>query len=100
MWVIPPFWKLPLLLKKKLLFSGWVEPLLDRIGRDSTTVVCPVIEVVSDENFQFTQTDASAVYVGGFEWGLTVRIIRNLMHPKYSSPSICKQFLSYKQPDV
>ena len=27
--------------------EGWIEPLLDRITRNRSTVVCPVIEVIS-----------------------------------------------------
>ena len=26
--------------------EGWLEPLLDRIGRNNTNVVCPMIDVI------------------------------------------------------
>lgn len=50
--------------------QGWLEPLLDRIARDSTTVVCPVIDVISDDTFQIHFSKARSVQVGGFHWGL------------------------------
>jgi hypothetical protein len=34
-------------------FLGWIEPLLDRIARNSTTVVCPVIDVIDDATLEF-----------------------------------------------
>lgn len=51
---------------------GWLEPLLDRIGRDPTTVVCPVIDVISDDSLEYHHRDASGVNVGGFDWNLQV----------------------------
>ena len=35
------------------LFPGWLEPLLDRIARNSTTVVCPVIDVIDDSTLEY-----------------------------------------------
>ena len=54
---------------------GWLEPLLDRIARDSTTVVCRVIDVISDDTFQIHFSKARSVQVGGFHWGLIVRLL-------------------------
>ncbi|KAF5306833.1 hypothetical protein FQA39_LY00063 [Lamprigera yunnana] len=50
--------------------SGWLEPLLDRIARDSTTVVCPVIDVIDDTSLEYHWRDSSGVNVGGFDWNL------------------------------
>jgi len=50
--------------------SGWLEPLLDRIAWNRTTVVCPVIDVIDDENFKFNFGSAKATSIGGFDWNL------------------------------
>ncbi|CAN7985646.1 unnamed protein product, partial [Ixodes hexagonus] len=50
--------------------AGWLEPLLDRIARNSTTVVCPVIDVISDSTFEYHYRDSGGVNVGGFDWNL------------------------------
>jgi len=50
---------------------GWLEPLLDRIARNSTTVVCPVIDVIDDSTLEYHYSrDSSGVNVGGFDWNL------------------------------
>lgn len=49
---------------------GWLEPLLDRIARNSTTVVCPVIDVIDDATLEFKYHNSSYVNVGGFDWNL------------------------------
>lgn len=50
--------------------TGWLEPLLDRIARDPTTVVCPVIDVIDDTTLEYHWRDSSGVNVGGFDWNL------------------------------
>ncbi|UYV76153.1 gly-5, partial [Cordylochernes scorpioides] len=50
--------------------AGWLEPLLDRIARNSTTVVCPVIDVINDNTFEYHYRDSSSLNVGGFDWNL------------------------------
>ncbi|XP_046740715.1 putative polypeptide N-acetylgalactosaminyltransferase 9 isoform X1 [Diprion similis] len=50
--------------------EGWLEPLLDRIARDSTTVVCPVIDVIDDSTLEYHWRDSGGVNVGGFDWNL------------------------------
>lgn len=37
---------------------GWLEPLLDRIARNSTTVVCPVIDVIDDTTLEYHFRDS------------------------------------------
>lgn len=49
---------------------GWLEPLLDRIARNSTTVVCPVIDVIDDTTMEYHWRDSGGVNVGGFDWNL------------------------------
>ena len=48
--------------------QGWLEPLVDRIARDPTTVVCPVIDVIDTETLQYQHNGYFAV--GGFDWNL------------------------------
>ncbi|OQV18533.1 Polypeptide N-acetylgalactosaminyltransferase 5 [Hypsibius exemplaris] len=50
--------------------KGWLEPLLDRIARDSTNVVWPVIDIISDRTFSYKNDADAGSQVGGFDWGL------------------------------
>ncbi|CAG9773697.1 unnamed protein product [Ceutorhynchus assimilis] len=50
--------------------EGWLEPLLDRIARNSTNVVCPVIDVIDDTTLAYVYHDSTGVNVGGFDWNL------------------------------
>ncbi|KAL1464373.1 hypothetical protein WDU94_004024 [Cyamophila willieti] len=50
--------------------QGWLEPLLDRIGRDRSSVVCPVIDVLDDTTFEYRFQNASMMFVGGFNWNV------------------------------
>merc|ERR1719282_2092845 len=47
---------------------GWLEPLLDRIARNATHVVCPVIDVIDTETLEYLGNGYFAV--GGFDWNL------------------------------
>ncbi|KAF8788638.1 putative polypeptide like protein [Argiope bruennichi] len=49
---------------------GWLEPLLQRIANNWTTVVCPVIDVIDDETFEYHFRESGEVNVGGFDWNL------------------------------
>ncbi|XP_027836580.2 putative polypeptide N-acetylgalactosaminyltransferase 9 isoform X2 [Aphis gossypii] len=49
--------------------EGWLEPLLDRITRNSTTVVCPVIDSIDDKTFRY-RFHNEPISVGGFSWKL------------------------------
>jgi polypeptide N-acetylgalactosaminyltransferase len=52
--------------------TGWLEPLIDRIARNPTTVVCPKIDQIDGTTFEhqtfYTQ-------IGGFDWKLIFRWI-------------------------
>lgn len=54
--------------------EGWLEPLLARIVQDRKTVVCPIIDVISDETFEYIT--ASDMTWGGFNWKLNFRWYR------------------------
>ncbi|XP_058125321.1 polypeptide N-acetylgalactosaminyltransferase 5 isoform X2 [Anopheles ziemanni] len=54
--------------------EGWLEPLLARIVLDRKTVVCPIIDVISDETFEYVT--ASDQTWGGFNWKLNFRWYR------------------------
>ncbi|KAL1497990.1 hypothetical protein ABEB36_008862 [Hypothenemus hampei] len=54
--------------------EGWLEPLLARIVQNRKTVVCPIIDVISDETFEYIT--ASDMTWGGFNWKLNFRWYR------------------------
>ena len=45
----------------------WLPPLLQRIKEDKKTAVCPVIDMINSDTFEYT---ASPLVRGGFNWGL------------------------------
>lgn len=54
--------------------EGWLEPLLAEIATNRKCVVCPVIDVISDESFEYIT--ASDMTWGGFNWKLNFRWYR------------------------
>uniref|UniRef100_UPI00398ED465 polypeptide N-acetylgalactosaminyltransferase 12 isoform X1 n=1 Tax=Pristiophorus japonicus TaxID=55135 RepID=UPI00398ED465 len=48
---------------------GWLEPLLERIHEDETAVVCPVIDVIEWNTFEFLGNSGEP-QIGGFDWRL------------------------------
>lgn len=51
--------------------EGWLEPLMSRIKEDRRVVICPVIDIISDDNFGYTKTIESNW--GTFNWQLHFR---------------------------
>ena len=49
---------------------GWLEPLMERIYLNRTTVVCPVIDVISWEKIDYSTVRGPPGVRGGFNWGL------------------------------
>lgn len=49
--------------------EGWLEPLLNRIKEEPSAVVCPVIDVIDWNTFQYLG-NAGEPQIGGFNWGL------------------------------
>ncbi|XP_053215351.1 polypeptide N-acetylgalactosaminyltransferase 4 [Podarcis raffonei] len=49
---------------------GWLEPLLERIAENMSTVVCPVIDTIDWNTFEFYMQSAEPM-IGGFDWRLT-----------------------------
>lgn len=53
-----------------LYFTGWLEPLLDRIAENQTIVVAPNIDTISDATLQYFHVNAKSASIGGFNWNL------------------------------
>ncbi|XP_010733081.3 polypeptide N-acetylgalactosaminyltransferase 12 [Larimichthys crocea] len=49
--------------------NGWLEPLLHRIKEEPTAVVCPVIDVIDWNTFQYLGNSGEP-QIGGFDWRL------------------------------
>ncbi|XP_064204381.1 polypeptide N-acetylgalactosaminyltransferase 12 [Anguilla rostrata] len=49
--------------------EGWLEPLLHRIKEEETAVVCPVIDVIDWNTFQYLGNPGEP-QIGGFDWRL------------------------------
>ncbi|EFB16084.1 hypothetical protein PANDA_016763, partial [Ailuropoda melanoleuca] len=46
----------------------WLQPLLHRVKEDYTRVVCPVIDIISLDNFNYVES--ATELRGGFDWSL------------------------------
>ena len=51
--------------------AGWLEPLLARIQENRRAVVCPVIDIINDDTFQYTKS--FSLHWGAFNWELHFR---------------------------
>lgn len=52
-------------------FSGWLESLVSRVAEDRKRVVCPVIDIISDETFAYVRS--FELHWGAFNWDLHFR---------------------------
>lgn len=50
--------------------QGWLEPLLEEIYKNETTVVTPMIDIIDKDTFEYKYTKNNRVSVGGFDWNL------------------------------
>ena len=53
--------------------EGWIEPLLGRIGERPSTVVCPVIDIISWETMELVGTPGTLELQGSFSWSMEFR---------------------------
>ncbi|XP_071039906.1 putative polypeptide N-acetylgalactosaminyltransferase 9 [Parasteatoda tepidariorum] len=49
---------------------GWLEPLLQQVYDNWTTIACPVIDVIKDDTFQYMFRESTEFAIGGFTWDL------------------------------
>lgn len=51
--------------------EGWLQPLLARIRENPSAVVCPVIDIINDDNFSYVKS--FSLHWGAFNWQLHFR---------------------------
>ncbi|UXI23015.1 microtubule binding protein YTM1 [Sarcoptes scabiei] len=51
--------------------EGWLEPLLNRIHQSPKSAVCPIIDIISDQNFAYIQSFQA--HWGAMNWALNFR---------------------------
>lgn len=50
--------------------QGWLEPLIDPIVKNRTTVVTPLIDSINDQTLEYRIPTSTHINVGGFTWDL------------------------------
>ncbi|CAB3261270.1 unnamed protein product [Arctia plantaginis] len=50
--------------------EGWLEPLLQRIKENPSTVVSPSVDNIHDNTFQYIPQEVNNLQMGGFTWDL------------------------------
>ncbi|KAH9369642.1 hypothetical protein HPB48_007609 [Haemaphysalis longicornis] len=45
-----------------------LEPIVDIIGRNRSTVVCPIIDAIDDKSLLYRGSGADVFHIGGFNW--------------------------------
>jgi len=63
-------------------YTGWVEPLLQRITEDSHVVALPIIEVINPDNFRFSVTSMQRVISKALS-NLSINILKCLQQLLY-----------------
>ncbi|KAI6655756.1 Polypeptide N-acetylgalactosaminyltransferase 1 [Oopsacas minuta] len=53
--------------------EGWLEPLLKRIADYPSTIVCPVIDIISWETMELVGTPGTLELQGSFSWSMDFR---------------------------
>lgn len=68
--------------------EGWLEPLLQRIKEEPSSVVCPVIDVIDWNTFQYLGNSGEP-QIGGFDWRLvfTWHAVPDYEQKRRSSPT-------------
>ncbi|XP_003225968.2 polypeptide N-acetylgalactosaminyltransferase 4 [Anolis carolinensis] len=49
---------------------GWLEPLLQRVAENKSVIICPVIDTIDWNTFEFYMQPGEPM-IGGFDWRLT-----------------------------
>lgn len=57
------------------MFTGWLEPLLERIAQDPSTIASPVVDHIHDSTFEYIAQDIYDLRIGGFSWDMTFKWI-------------------------
>ena len=57
--------------------EGWLEPLLFRIADRPSTVVCPVIDIISWKDMELVGTKGTLELQGSFSWSMEFRSAAN-----------------------
>ncbi|XP_053318327.1 polypeptide N-acetylgalactosaminyltransferase 10 [Spea bombifrons] len=65
---------------------NWLPPLLDRIAQNRKTIVCPMIDVIDHDHFQY-ETQAGDAMRGAFDWEMFYKRIPIPPELQNSDPS-------------
>lgn len=53
--------------------TGWLEPLLVQIAKNTANVAVPVLDIIDDDTFAYKAYDSMHIRVGGFDWSLAYK---------------------------
>ncbi|KAL5010191.1 hypothetical protein ScPMuIL_012496 [Solemya velum] len=56
--------------------EGWLEPMLDRIAKNHTTVVMPAFDAIDSVNFKYHYQPVAGMSINGFTWDLSFSFTR------------------------